>query len=148
MRVTVTAKGPTLDTLTRDTIRDLRAANRTAGRTVAKVGKRAMETGAPTMFGRRLRVTGDVDAWPDRVAVEFHPASGQSGAWSIQESGRRGGYLVEPRQARALQLPGGFAATARPGPVAGRLAWSRAGQRLAAVLDRELVDVYDNALDA
>lgn len=146
MRVTVTAKGPTLDALIRETTRDLRAANRRAGRDAAKAGTRAMNQGAPRIAGRRLRTAADVDAWPDRVAVEFHPSKGVAGYWAIADTGRRGGYLIRPRRARVLTVAAGFAMTARPGAAAGSGAWVKAGQRLAAALDRELADVYDDAL--
>lgn len=148
MPITVTAKGPTLDALTRDTLRDLRAGNRAAGRQIAKVGARAMNAGAPAMFGRTLKVKTDVDAWPDRCNVEFYPAPGSSAGWAIQESGRRGGYVVKPRRARALTIGGRFSTVARPGPTSGHKAWTRAGERLAAVLDRTVADVFDDAMGA
>lgn len=148
MDFTVTAKGPTLDTLIRDTTRDLRAANRTAGRELGKVGKAAMSKGAPRMFGRQLTVKAKVDAWPSRCSVEFNPAPRQSGPWAIAESGRRGGYTVTPRRRKALRLPGGFAMTAHPGAVAGHRAWTKAGQRLAKAVDKTVHDVYDDALGA
>lgn len=150
MRVTVTAKGPTLDTLTRDTIRDLRAANKKAGRQIARVGKRAMEKGAPVMWGRKLKVGSTTDAWPDRCIVELFPSPGNAGGWAIQESGRRGGYEIAPRNARALQFYGAefYAAHALGGAWGGRKAWTAAGERLAKVLDRTIVDVYDDAMGA
>lgn len=148
MDFTVTTKGPTFEQLTRDTARDLRAANRKAGRAVGKVGVAAMRKGAPRMFGKVLGVKADVDAWPSRCHVEFHPAAGQSGPWAIADTGRRGGYTVKPRRAKALRLPGGFAMVAHPGAVAGRGAWSKAGQRLAKAVDKTVKDVYDEALDA
>ena len=148
MEFTVTAKGPTLDALIRDTTRDLRAANRTAGRAVGKVGVAAMRKGAPRMFGKVLGVKADVDAWPSRCSVEFHPAARQSGAWAITEAGRRGGYLVTPRNRRALKLPGGFAMTAHPGATSGHRAWTHAVARLVKAVDKTVHDVYDEALDA
>jgi hypothetical protein len=144
----VTTKGPTFEQVTRDTLRDLRAANRTAGRDIAKAGKTAMAAGAPRMFGRTLTVKPKVDAWPDRCKVEFVPAPKQSGPWAIAESGRRGGYTVKPRRAKALHFAGRFAMVTHPGAVAGRHAWTRAGERLAKALDRTIVHVYDDALGA
>jgi hypothetical protein len=143
---TVTTKGPTFETLIADTTRDLRAANRTAGRQVAKAGKAAMSNGAPRMFGRKLSAKANVDAWPDRCKVEFVPAPKQSGAWAIAESGRRGGYTVKPRGRKALHYAGRFAMVTHPGAVGGRHAWTKAGERLAKALDRTVADVYDEAL--
>lgn len=148
MDFTVTAKGPTLDSLTRDTVRDLRAANRTAGRAVAKVAKAAIGKGAPSMFGRKLAAAAKVDAWPTRCTVELYPARGQSGGWQITETGRRGGYTVRPRRAKALRLPDGFAMVTHPGAVGGRRAWTRATERVAKAVDKSLHDVYDDALGA
>jgi hypothetical protein len=144
---TVTSKGPTFDSLIRDTTRDLKAANRKAGRELAKVGKAAMGKGAPRMMGKKLSVKGDVHAWPDRCDVEFHPAAGQAGAWQIVETGRTGGYLVKPRRRKALAFGGRFAMSAHPNPVTGKRAWSKAVQRLVKVTDKTVHDVYDEALD-
>jgi hypothetical protein len=142
----VTTKGPTFDTLIRDTSRDLRSANRKVGREVGKVGAAAMNKGAPRMFGRVLRVKPKVDARPDGCRVEFNPAPRQSGGWGIAESGRRGGYTVAPKRRRALHYDGRFAMVTHPGSVGGRHAWSQAGDRLERVLDRTVADVYDDAL--
>jgi hypothetical protein len=145
---TVKTKGPTLESLVRDTTRELRAANRTAGRDIGKVGKAAMGKGAPRMFGRQLAVKTTVDAWPSRCAVEFNPAKRQSGPWAIAEAGRRGGYLVRPRRRDALAFSGRFARFALPGNVAGRRAWTAAVGRLVRAVDRTVHDVYDDALGA
>jgi hypothetical protein len=145
---TVTQKGPTLDALIRGTTRDLRAANRTAGRDVAKVGKAAMAKGAPHMFGKALTVKTKVDAWPTRCAVEFNPARGQAGPWQIAETGRRGGYTVKPRRRKALAFAGRFAMVTHPGPVGGHKAWTRAVQRGAKAVGKQVGDVYDDALGA
>jgi hypothetical protein len=145
---TVTQTGPTFDALLTSTARDLKQANRKAGREVGKVGKAAMAKGAPRMFGRALTAKPKVEAFANRCQVEFVPSPRQSGPWAIAESGRRGGYLVAPRRRRALRLPSGFAMSAHPGPVAGRKAWTRAGARLFKAVDRTVHDVYDDALEA
>ena len=141
MRVTVTPKGPTLDTLTRDTIRDLRAANRRAGRQVAKTGGAAMRKGAP----RKLGVKDEVESWPDRWSVEWFPAPRTSGAWAIAESGARP-HTIDPRRRRALAFAGRYAANVNHPGTAGRQAWTKAGARLADVLDRDIIDIYDEVL--
>ena len=148
MDFTVTAKGPTLESLTRDTVRDLRAANRTAGREMAKVGKAAIAKGAPRMFGRKLSAKATVDAWPSRCTVEFAPAKGQAGPWQIADTGRRGGYTVKPRRARALHYGGRFTMVTHPGAVAGRHAWRQAVARLGRAVDKSVHDTYDDALGA
>jgi hypothetical protein len=145
---TITTSGPTFEKLTRDTARDLKAANRKAGRAMGRVGVAAMRRDAPRMFGKVLGVKADVDAWPTRCNVEFHPAGGQAGAWAIADTGRRGGYTVRPRRRKALKLPGGFAMVTHPGAIAGRQAWSRAGKRLFKAIDKTVKDTYDEALDA
>ena len=98
------------------------------------------------MWGRKLKVKTDVDAWPDRCTVEFYPSPGTAGGWAIQESGRRGGYRIAPRQGRALTIGAGFAAHAVGGSWGGRRAWTRAGVRLAEVLDRAVADTFDDAM--
>ena len=144
MRVTVTAKGPTLDSLTRDAARDLKAGNRAAARAIAKTGTAAMKRGAPRFYGKVGGVRTEVDSWPDRARVLFDPSP--AGMWAIAEAGRRGGYPIKPRRARALRMPGGFAASAVGGPVGGRKAWTQAGERLAKVLDRTVTEVFDDAI--
>lgn len=148
MDFTVTAKGPTLESLTRNTSRDLKAANRTAGRDMGKAGKAAIAKGAPRMFGHALKGKATVDAWPSRCSVEFAPAKGQAGAWQITETGRRGGYTVKPRRAKALHYAGRFAMVTHPGAVGGRQAWTNAVARLRKAVDKSLHDVYDEALGA
>ena len=98
MDFTVTAKGPTLDQLTRDTARDLRAANRKAGRDLGKVGKAAMSKGAPRMFGKALTVKPKVDAWPTRCSVEFNPATIRVSSLHVHR--RRGGFLTRMKGSR------------------------------------------------
>ena len=147
MEFTVTTKGPTFEDLTRDTARDLKQANRKAGRQLAKVGVAAMKKGAPRMFGKTLGVKADVDAWPSRCSVEFHPAARQSGAWQITEAGA-GAHLIEPRRRRALRFDGRFAMAVHHPGTGGRGAWTKAGQRLAKAVDKTVKDVYDEALDA
>lgn len=147
MRVTVTQKGPTLESLTAETIRDLRAANRKAGRELSRVGIAAMRDGAPTMWGKRLAVKSEVDAWPDRVTVEFYPAPGSAGGWAIAESGARP-HDIHPRARKALKFSGLWSANVDHPGARGRRAWSLAGERLAAVLDRQVESVYDDAMDA
>jgi hypothetical protein len=154
---TVTAKGPTLDSLIRDTSRDLTRANRKAGREVRKVGLAAMRKGAPRMWGRKLAIKGDVTATATKGAtVEFFPAPNNAGGWAMQESGRRGGYAIRPKRGRtgrngrrpALKIGAIYAAKARGGAWGGRRAWTKAGERLAKALDRTVADVYDDALGA
>ncbi len=146
MDFTVTTKGPTLDTLLAGTVRDLKAANRTAGRDMAKVGKAAARKGAPRMFGRKLAVKAKVDAFASTATVEFNPAKRQAGPWQIAETGRRGGYTVKPRRAKALTFDGRYASVTHPGRVAGRRAWSQAVARIAKAVDRTVHDVYDDAM--
>ena len=148
MEFSVTAKGPTLDQVTRDLARDLTRANRTVSRDLARVGARAMGKGAPHMMGEALTVRGKPTGSGAHAGVEFLPGKGQAGAWAIAEAGRRGGYLVRPRKAKALRLPGGFAETARPGKVAARRAWTKAVARLVKAADDTIKDVYGDALGA
>ena len=54
---------------------------------------------------------------------------------------------MNPRKRKALRFAGIYAANVDHPGARGRLAWSKAGKRLAAVLDRTLADVYDDAMD-
>lgn len=145
MRITVRATGTTLADLTGDTIRDLRAANKTAARQVARKGRAAMVKGAPVMLGRRLAIKTKTEAWPSRWSVEFFPAPRTAGLWSIAETGAAP-HEIEPRTRRALHFAGVFAANVDHPGAAGRKAYTKAGKRLADVTDTELTDVYDDAL--
>jgi hypothetical protein len=145
--ITVTAKGPTLDTLTRDVIKDLRAANKKAAKAAVKGGTQAIRKGAPRMFGRQLGARERITTWPDKWNVEIFPAKGQSGAWAIQESGAKP-HPIKPRRGRALRLGADmfYADVNHPG-VGGHGAWAKAGTRLAAAIDREITAVYDEVFE-
>lgn len=146
MEFTVTAKGATFEALVKDTARDLRSGNRKAGQELRKVGLKAMRDGAPRMWGRKLRVKADVKPRTDGCVVEFFPYPGNAGGWAIQESGHRGNYTVKPRRAKALAFGGRYTMVTHPNAWGGRKAWTKAGQRLAKVLDRTVERVYDDAL--
>lgn len=147
MEFSVTAKGPTLEALTRNTARDLKAANRTAGRELGKVGKAAAAKGAPRMFGHALKGKATVDAWPSRCSVEFAPAKGQAGAWQITETGA-GAHRIAPRRRKAMAFADRFAMTVNHPGTGGQRAWTRAVARIAKAVDRTVHDVYDDALGA
>lgn len=157
MRVTVTQTGPSLADVTKATIRDLRAVNKTAGKALGKVGTDAINAGAPTMFGRKLRGQATVETWPDRLEIEYHAARGQAGAWQIQESGARPHDIYpkarRPRGTRgrptALELAAGFYAANvwHPG-WAGAGAWTRAADRLARAIGEAAERLYDNGIGA
>lgn len=147
MRVTVESVGPSLADVTTATIRDLRAVNRTAGKALGKIGTDAINAGAPTMFGRRLRGKATVESWPDRLEVEYHAAKGQAGAWQIQETGARP-HDINPRRRKALHFAGLWSANAAHPGAGGRRAWTAAGDRLAAAIGDAAERLYDAGLGA
>lgn len=151
MRVDVVAVGPTLADVTTATIRDLRKVNRAAGKALGKVGTDAINAGAPTMFGKRLRGKATVETWPDRLEVEFHAAKGQAGAWQIQETGARP-HDIKPRKKKALAIvrgdPGWYAAVVDHPGARGRRQWTAAGERLIAAIGDAAQRLYDNGLGA
>lgn len=147
MRVTVRQVGPSLADVTTATIRDLRAVNKAAGKQLGRVGTDAINAGAPTMFGRRLRGKATVETWPDRLEIEYHAAKGQAGAWQIQETGARP-HDIKPRRRKALQFAGRFAAVVDHPGVGGRRQWTAAGERLVDVIGDAARRLYDAGLGA
>lgn len=145
MRITVRTTGPTLADLTGDTIRDLRAANKTAARQVARKGRAAMVKGAPVMYGRRLAVKTKTEAWPSRWSVQFFPAPRNAGLWTIAETGAAP-HEINPRTRRALHFAGLFADNVDHPGARGHGAYTKAGKRLADVVDVDIEHIYDDAL--
>lgn len=145
MEVTVRATGPTLEQLTRTASRNLRTANRSVGRQVAKVGRKAITAKAPRMFGRKLTTRPKVNASAATVTVLF-PAS-PAGAWAIAETGADP-HPIRPRQRKALRFGGRFAAHVNHPGVNGAKAWTAAGRRLERAVRPAIEDEYDEALDA
>ena len=132
--------------MARETTRELRTANRTVGRQVAKVGKAAIAKGAPRMFGQKLAVRTKVDARPDGASVTFQGKP--AGGWAIQETGAKP-HEIRPRRAKALTID---AAGTRCTPTIPAPAATRPGRRpapgYADAVDPAIEDVYDDALGA
>ena len=135
--------GPSLQEVIRDAKRELRTANRTVGRGVAKAGKAAIVKGAPRMFGKRLGVKTKVDAYPNGAIVEFRGKP--AGGWAIVESGAKP-HGIKPKRAKVLTINAGFAMFANHPGMSGHKAWTHAGERLEATTDRIVENVYDKAL--
>jgi len=145
VEIRVSTKGAGFDRVMRDAARDLRAANRTVGRKVARTGTAAIRKGAPTMWGKRLSAKTKVDAWPDRAVVTFQAKP--AGGWAMQESGTRP-HPIKARRREALHFEGVFAEhVAHPGTT-GHRAWTKAKQRLVKAIKPQITDIYDDALAA
>jgi hypothetical protein len=142
--ITVTTRGPSFDRLIADTTRDLRGANRAAGRRIATVGKAAIRQGAPRMWGKKLGVKTTVDAGPDSARVEF--VAKPAGGWAIRESGTRP-HPIRPRNAKALHwfFDRYTMLVSHPGS-GGERAWTRAGERLKRAVDPVIEHIYDEAM--
>ena len=143
MEITVRAVGGGFDDVIRDTVRDLRRANRIVGRRVATVGRKAITARAPRMFGRKLTVKTTVKPRGDGCEIGF--AGRPSGAWAIADKGARP-HLIRPRRARALRMEGGFAMSANHPGTSGHKAWVHAGDRLRKAIKPVIEDVYGDAL--
>jgi hypothetical protein len=143
MEIKFRAVGIEFDDLIDDVLRDLRSANRAVGRKVATAGKRAIASGAPRMFGKKLSVKTEVRPRTDGCQVGF--AGRPSGGWAIQEAGANP-HLIVPRRRKALTIEGRFAMRANHPGTSGHQAWSKAKVRLQAAIEPVVQDVYGDAL--
>jgi hypothetical protein len=155
---TFTASGPTLAQLTTRGARNLRTANRTAGRVIAKAGRKAMNDAAKSTgrrwYGRPLAVKFKVDSSPTVARVAFNPARGQAGGWAIAEAGASP-HDIRPRGRRrgrggrpaALLIAGLYATDAAHPGAGGARTWTKATRAVDKAVRPELVDVYDEAFD-
>lgn len=154
MDFTFTTSGRTFDQLTRGIARDLTAAHKKAGRQIARKGKAAAAKGAPVMWGERLAVATDTEADANGCTVTFKPAAGNAGGWAMQESGTRP-HSIAPRRGRggrggrpaALAFDGLYYADVFVSGMAGRRAWTRAGERIAKAANTVVLEVYSDALE-
>jgi hypothetical protein len=140
---TVTTRGPTFDQLTRDIARDLTAANKKAGRQVARKGKAAAKKGAPHMFGTVLSAAAKTEASATSCKVTFSPKP--AGAWTIAETGTKP-HTIKPRSRKALHWAGLFAEVVHHPGTGGRMAWTAANGRIAKAVGAEIEAVYGDAL--
>lgn len=95
----------------------------------ASVGSDRAMSGMSKRTVKKLGVTVRKDRAPGKAAAVKVKAT-NAGAFAIIEHGRRGGYLVRPRQGRAVLTPQGPRRSARPGPARGKTPFARG--RLAA----------------
>lgn len=168
MAFTFTASGPTLAQLTTRGARNLRTANRTAGRVIAKAGRKAMNDAAKSTgrrwYGKALTVKFKVESSPSSALVVFNASRGQAGGWAIAEAGarshdivprgRRGGRAGDrtvggPARGRvhALHFAGLFASNVDHPGASGAHAWTKATRAVDKAVRPELLDVYDEAFD-
>jgi hypothetical protein len=148
--IRVTQRGPSLDSLVAATVRDLRTANRTAGREIAKVGKKAIRAQAPKVGGKKLGATTRTRAHVDRAEVTFR--ANTVGGWMMHEKGTKP-HPIRPKAGRrgrsnrrpALKL-GRFAAHVNHPGTSGTGAWTKAVARLKTAIRPVVVDVYNDAL--
>lgn len=132
--------------------KDAKAGARAAGKLVARDVKKTILAGArgagarPRFMSKRLNVKNRIHAGDQLTVVEAYASP--AGAWTILESGRRGGYLVKPKRAKVLAYGRGegevVGLEARPGRVGGRGIWTKA----TADLGDELEPIVRRAVDA
>lgn len=154
MDFTVSTQGPTLAQLIDRSTRALQTANRTAGREIAKAGKKAMGDVAKGQgrrwYGRTLAVKFKVESSPKSTTVTFNPARGQAGAWAIADKGA-GGHVIRPKRRRgraALAFDGRYAALVHHRGARGVGTWGKAVKAVDKAVRPELEDVYDKALNS
>lgn len=150
MNVTFTRTGD-LTTVTDELTRDAKAGARAAGKLVARDVKKVILAGAksagarPRFAGKRLNVKNRIHTGDSSTVVEAYASP--AGAWTILESGRRGGYLVRPKRAKVLAYGRGkgdvVGTHATPSGISGRRVWTRA----TADLGDELEPIVRKALD-
>ena len=149
---TVRAKGKSLDQLMAATVKDLTEANRTAGKEIRKVGRKAIREKAPKVGGKKLGARINVKAYADRADVTFRAHT--VGGWMMHEKGAKP-HDIYPRKGRvgragrpaALSVSGLYAANVwHPGTKPGTKAWTKAIERVRKAILPAIVDVYDDAL--
>ena len=145
------SKGPPFDQVIRATVKDLKAANRVAGREIVKVGRKAIVAKAPKVGGKKLGVKTKTNVYVDRAEVAFMART--VGGWMMHERGTKA-HDIHPRKGRrgrsnrpaALRFAGLYAADAFHPGTSGSKAWTKAVDRLKRVIDPAVADVYDDAL--
>ena len=148
--IDVKQRGPSLDSLVQATVRDLRAANRTAGREIAKAGKKAIAAKSPRVNGKKLGSKTRTRAHADRAEVTFR--ANTVGGWMMHQKGTKP-HDIYPKKGRrgrgnrpaALRL-GQFAANVHHPGTAGTGAWTKAIARLKVAVLPAVTDVYDDAM--
>lgn len=148
MNVTFTRTGD-LTSVTDELARDAKAGARAAGKLVARDVKKVILAGArgagakASFAGKRLNVKNRILAGDSSTVVEAYASP--AGAWTILESGRRGGYTVRPRRAHVLAAGRGnvIGTHASPRGVGGRGIWTKA----TADLEDELEPIVRRAMD-
>lgn len=148
MNLTFTRTGD-LTTVTDELTRDAKAGARAAGKLVARDVKKVILAGArgagarPSFAGKRLNVKNRIHTGDSETVVEAYASP--AGAWTILESGRRGGYTVRPRRAKVLAAGRGnvVGMHATPSGMSGRSVWTKA----TADLGDELEPIVRKALD-
>ena len=149
---TIEQVGPSWDAVADKLVRELKAANKTVGKQVADVGKKAMLADTKSRrgslsFGRgKLGVKTKVKASAAGATVEFRGAP--AGAWAIVSTGTKA-HTIRARRAKALHWGGdAYAAVVQHPGTRGRGYWQSAGQALDKAVTDVIEDVYDEALAA
>lgn len=125
-------------------MRSVERATRTVGREVAKVGSKAIKQGAGTFARKPLTVRTRTSVSGTSARVEFLPKP--AGAWAIAESGADP-HPIEPRKAKVLRMPNGYAMHVNHPGVGGTRRWSKAEPRLKAAVKPEIEDTFSEALN-
>jgi hypothetical protein len=156
VRITVKPVGHTFEALIRDTERDLKKANRKVGKQIGQAGVKAINKGAPRMWGRILATRYEITAdTTDRISVLFLPAPKNAGGWAMRESGTRphdiypgGGRGAKQRKGKgeALFFDGLYSAHVWHPGSSGERAWTRAGDRLEPAVTEVVEKIYAEAL--
>jgi hypothetical protein len=127
--------------------RRLTQANRVVGQRVGKVAEREIQAAAPVkrLSGMNAKLRAKAKVFPGAQSVTIDVQAVPAGPWSIVESGRRGGYTIRPRTKLAVTAPTPYAQVVARA-AGGRQAWSRAVTAATPAVERELEQVYDDAV--
>lgn len=151
--VTIEQVGPSIDMLVDKMVRELKVANREAGRMAARVGRKAMlddvkaRRGSLSIFGSRLDVKTKVKASADGATVDYRGVT--AGAWAIVSTGTKP-HTIRRRNAKALHWGGGgvYSMVVQHPGTAGGGYWQHAGAALDKALGIGIAKVYDETLAA
>ncbi len=128
---------------------DAKQGAREAGKLVARDVKKLILAGAGTsrFMGKKLNVKYRLHVNDSSTVVETYGTP--AGAWSILESGRRGGYTVKPKRAKVLAAGRGdvIGMTARPGAIRGRSTWTKATESIGDDLEPIIRKAFDKAFE-
>jgi hypothetical protein len=154
MEFTRTSSGADLETLTAQAEKALRSAQRTVGREIAKVARRAVladvrrrRRGGLSFSGMGVRLGASTTIAATASGVSVTVTAKPAGPWSIVEYGSRS-HQIRPKRARVLVFDGVYTMHATHPGTRGSPVWAGAEGALDDAVTPVILDTLDEALRA